>query len=160
MSKSMTNQETLMIVDNASQGHPAKSPEEYRGDYGNLFMPPFPEAESFLSSMTKDERLNFNQLLRRFQEWYEPEAGRPITFHPETSAAYWGQALAKIADHYRDVEDDMRAIFFFTSAWNISKYPVFAYKAGMLSIHAAEETAAGLCLLESYLAEYGNANVL
>ena len=134
----------------------ATDPKEYRGDYGRLSMPPSPEAATILSSMTEEEKLNFRDLLGRLQEWHESIAEKgPLSFHPEARASLWGTALAKIADHYREIGRNDRALFFTSAAWNLSRYPVFAYNVAMLSIETGDVIHAKN-LLETYLAEYRN----
>ena len=140
------------VGESGQDSNPPSASLDYRGDYGDLFMPPSTSAESIVSSLTKEERFNFNDLLKRLQEWHESAGGEPIKFHPEARAACWGTALAKIADHYQEVRDTRRALFFTTAAWNIFKYPVFAYNAGQLSLEIGDTTA-GRRFLESYLAE-------
>jgi hypothetical protein len=134
----------------------AKSPKDDRDDYGTLFMPPSAEAGALLAVMTEEEKSNFTDLLRHLQEWYESVAEKgPISFHPEARAGLWGIALAKIAEHYRDIGRNDKALFFTSAAWNLSKYPIFAYNVAVLSTEAGDLKHAQT-LLEIYLAEYGN----
>jgi hypothetical protein len=104
--------------------------------------------------MTEEESLNFKDLLQRLQGWHESVAGSgPMSFHPEARAALWGAALGKIADHYRETNRNDRALFFTWAAWHLSRYPVFAFNAGVLAM-AAGDTASAEEFLRTYLAEY------
>jgi hypothetical protein len=106
--------------------------------------------------MTQVEQVNFRDLLRRLQEGYESEAQEgALSFHPDARARLWGVALAKIADHYRETGRNDRALFFTNAAWILSKYPVFAYNAGILSIEAGD-TDRGKQFLKTYLDEYSS----
>ena len=119
-------------------------------------MAPSREAEAIASSMTQIEQVNFRDLLRRLQEWHESEAQKgPLRFHPDARARLWGVALPKIADHYREIEQNDRALFFTNAAWILSKYPVFAFNAGILSIEVGD-TDRGRQFLKTYLDEYSN----
>ena len=122
-------------------------------DYGTLSKPPSDEANAFLSSMTGEEKLNFHSLLGLLQE--SVPAG--MILHPEARASLWGAALAKIADHYRATGRNDRALLFMETAWSLSKYPVFAFNAALLSlsVNPADVTHART-LLQTYLAEYQN----
>jgi len=123
-------------------------------DYGTLFVPPSDSASTILSAMTKEERTNFNTLLASLQTWHEGVSETPgLLFHPEARACLWAAALAKIADHFRLIRQDGRALFFIGAAWNISNYPVFAYNAALLSLNEGD-AARAKNLLRSYLAEY------
>ncbi|MFI5109175.1 MAG: hypothetical protein ACHP78_10050 [Terriglobales bacterium] len=127
----------------------------YRGDYGTLSIPPSDEAKTILSSMTEEEKLNFNDLLGRLQGWHESVAEtHPLHFHPAARASLWGAALAKLADHYREVGENDRALFM-TAAWTLSQYPIFAFNTALLllSVDAGDVIHAG-ALLQTYLAEY------
>jgi hypothetical protein len=131
-----------------------KNPKANRDDYGTLSTPPSAEAGAILAVMTEDERFNFSDILQHLQEWHESVAGRsPLNFHPEARESLWGTALAKIADHYRDIKRLDKALFFMSAAWNISKYPIFAYNMALLSIEAGDVKQART-LLQTYLAEY------
>lgn len=117
-------------------------------------MAPSQEAEAIAASMTQEEQVNFRDLLGRLQEWHESGVQEgPLSFHPGARALLWGVALAKIADHYRETERTDRALFFTNAAWILSRYPVFAYNAGMLSIEAGD-TDRGKQFLKTYLDEY------
>lgn len=134
----------------------AKNPKDDREDYGTLFMPPSSEAGALLAVMTEEEKSNFTDLLRHLQEWHESIAEKgPLSFHPEARACLWGVALAKIADHYRGIGRNDKALFFMSAAWNLSKYPVFAYNVAVLSMEAGDLKHAQT-LIEIYLAEYRN----
>jgi hypothetical protein len=134
----------------------AKNPKDGRDDYGTLFMPPSSEAGALLTVMTEEDKSNFADLLRHLQEWHESVAEKsPLSFHPEARACLWGVALAKIADHYREIGRNDKAIFFMSAAWNLSKYPIFAYNLAVLSTEAGDLKHAQP-LLEVYLAEYRN----
>lgn len=123
-------------------------------DYGTLSIPPSDEASTFLLAMTDEERANFEDLLERLQKWHETAAETPgMLFHPEARACLWGTALAKIADHFREVKKNRRALFFVGAAWNISKYPVFAFNAALLSFNEGDIRRARN-LLQSYLDHY------
>jgi hypothetical protein len=127
-----------------------------RSDYGALSKPPSDLASTVVSAMTDEERHNFFNLLDRLQSWHESlnEKSR-LTFHPEARAAFWGVALAKIADHFREVGQNPRALFFMGAAWNISKYPVFAFNAALLCLGAGDHDRARH-LFNAFLAEYQN----
>jgi len=140
-------------------------PKDNWNDDGTLYLPPSDEAKTILSLMTEEERLNFNDLLGRLQAWHESVAGtdanrrqgmRRSLLPPEIRAPLWGTALAKIADHYRDIGRLDKALFFSESAWNVSKYPVFAYNAALLA-HDIGDNLHARTLLLTYLAEYRNA---
>jgi hypothetical protein len=114
----------------------AKPPVDsgYRGDYGDLLLPPSAEAATIFRSITEVERTNLKGLLKCAQKSYE-SAGQqgPITFHPEARSALWGAALSKLADHFREEGNITRALFFALAAWNISKHPIYAYNSGILA---------------------------
>lgn len=140
-------------------------PSDSRNDYGALYLPPSDEAKTILSSMTEEEKLNFNDLLGRLQAWHESIAGtgaslrqgmRGFLLRPEIRACLWGTALAKIADHYREIGRLDRALFFSEAAWNLSRYPIFAYNAALLSQDIGDILRARTLFL-TYLAEYRNA---
>jgi HAMP domain-containing protein len=127
---------------------------EKRDDYGTLSMPPSPEAQIILSSMTEEENLNFRGLLGCAQEWHESVLEqRPLLFHPEGRAALWGAALSKIADHYHEIGRNDKALFFTETAWNLSKYPVFAYNAAVLRRESGDLIQAAQ-LFHAYLETY------
>jgi hypothetical protein len=109
--------------------------KDYRGDYGNLLLPPSAKAVTILRSLNEEERVNFKGLLNCAQEWYE-SAGRqgPISFHPDARASLWGAALSKLADHYLENDQTGRAFFFSLSAWSISTNSVHAYNSGIVAI--------------------------
>ena len=133
---------------------PQPDPKEYRGDYGNLFKAPSHEAEAILTLMTLQERLNLKELLDLLQQSLESAVEKgPLSFHPDARAAHWGTALAKIGDHYYNTGRTERALFFARAAWHLSKYPVFAFNAGILSIEMGD-VADGRSLLEAYLDGY------
>lgn len=122
--------------------------------YGPLSMPPSSEAAAILAAMTEEEKVNFSELLRHLQEWLESSAEKQsVKFHPEARAVFWGTAFAKIADHYRDINRNEKALFFTNIAWNLSRYPVFAYNKALFLI-AAGDFRSAKTLLETYLAEY------
>lgn len=73
--------------------------------------------------------------------------------HPQARASLWGAALAKMADHFRETGHDDRALFFVGAAWNISKHPIFAFNAALLSFNAGD-TMRAKSLLQDYLAAY------
>lgn len=134
-------------------GTPKDQTEDISG-YGSLLLPPSAEAGALLSAMTREEKSNFLSILRHLQEWHESVAEQaPLCFHPEARASYWGTALAKVADHYRETGINDKALFFMSAAWNTSKYPVFAYNAAILSSESGDHKHAR-ALLETYLAEY------
>jgi len=133
-----------------------KDPKQYRGDYGDLFVPPSKEAEAIIRSMNREEQANFKDLLGRLQQWHESAVDNAsLKFHPEARALLWGAALAKIADHYLEMEQYDRGLFFANAAWILSKYPVFAFNAGILSIEIGD-TDRGRRFLRTYLDEYSN----
>jgi hypothetical protein len=134
----------------------ANKPTEDRTDNGTLFTPPSAEAGALLEAMTEEEKYNFTDLLRNLQEWHESvmEKGS-LSFHPEARARLWGIALAKIADHYHEIGLNDKALFFMSTAWNLSRYPVFAFNVAVLSTEAGDLKNART-LLETYLAEYRN----
>jgi hypothetical protein len=130
--------------------------KENRNDYGTLSMPPSAEAEAILTAMTEEEKFNFNNLLQHLQNWHKSVGGiGQLNFHPEVRASLWGTALAKISDHYQDIGQNDRALFFMNAAWNISRYPIFAYKMALLSIEVGNVKHAKK-LLKTYLSEYQN----
>jgi hypothetical protein len=130
-------------------------PEDFRGDYGPVRLAPSADVNAILTSMTKEERLNFDDALAHVQKWYDSGAGAqgPVSFHPEGRAALWGAALAKIADHFHHTGRDDRAFFFTDAAWKVSKYPVFAFNAGILSMAQGDYVKARSLLL-AYLDGY------
>ncbi len=130
-------------------------PQDFRGDYGPAKLAPSADAKSILTSMTEEERSNFDDALAHLQKWYDSTAGDkgPVSFHPEGRAVLWGTALAKIADHFHQIGRDDRALFFTDSAWKLSKYPVFAFNAGILSMALGDHVKAKR-LLVAYLNEY------
>jgi hypothetical protein len=131
-----------------------KNSKESRDDYGTLSMPPSAEAGALLAAMTNEERFNFKDLLRLLQEWHESVVKKgSLNFHPEARASLWGAALGKMADHYLEIGRNDKAMFFLSAAWNISRYPFFAYNMAMLSIGAGDVKHART-LLQTYLAEY------
>jgi hypothetical protein len=120
-------------------------------DYGTLSVPPSDEASTILLAMTDEERRNFNDLLDQLQKWHERAARTPgLLLHPEARACLWGAALAQIADYFRGIEQNRRALFFAGAAWNISKYPVFAFNTALLSFNEGDIRRAGN-LLQKYL---------
>jgi hypothetical protein len=131
----------------------AKNPKEDRSDYGTLLVPPSAEAGALLAAMTEEEKTNFIDLLRHLQEWHESVVKGPLSFHPETRACLWGTALAKIADHYHEIDRNDKALFFMSAAWNLSKYPVFAFNVAVLSM-AVGDLKHAQTLLETFLAKY------
>jgi tetratricopeptide (TPR) repeat protein len=134
----------------------AKNPKEDRSDYGSLFIPPSAEAGALQAALTEEEKANFIDLLRHLQEWYDSgsEEG-PVSFHPEARAVLWGTALAKIADHYRSIGRNDKALFFLSNAYNLSQHPFFAYNVAMLSAEAGDLKRAQT-LLEIFLAHHQN----
>ena len=123
-------------------------------DYGTLSRPPSDEANEILSKMSQEEQLKFTDLLRGFQTLLDSKAGTPgMLFHPDIRAAVWGVALAKIADGARSMGRLLRALFFMQAAWNLSRYPVFAFHAALLACDAGDNRCASL-LLQGYLAGY------
>jgi tetratricopeptide (TPR) repeat protein len=131
-----------------------KDQQNDRSDYGSLLMPPSAEASAILAAMTDEEKNNFVDLLRTLQEWYDcgSEEG-PVSFHPEARAHIWGTALAKIADHYYSINCHNKALFFSSTAYNLSQHPFFAYNVAMLSV-AAGDLKSALTLLQTFLAHY------
>jgi len=123
-------------------------------DYGPVSMSPSKEAEVILELMSTDERSNFNDILARLQDWREKSAGQSgIIFHPEARGCLWGLALAKLAEHYMEKHLTERALFFMGAAWTISKYPVFANNAALLSISVGDNVRAKN-LLQGFLSNY------
>ena len=126
-------------------------------DYGDALMLPSSHAQSVLDRMTTEERFNLTDLLKRLQGWYGTDSeGREVRFHPEMRGVLWGMALAKLADHFRGAGNNKRALFFMESAWNVCRYPVFAWNAALLAIELQESTILER-FLHSYLAEYPTA---
>lgn len=118
--------------------------------------PFYNEGGALLAAMTEEKKYNLTDLLRHLQEWHESVTKTaPLSFHPEARARLWGAALAKIADHYHDIGRNDKALFFMSAAWNLSKYPIFAYNVALLSAEAGDLKHAQT-LLETYLAEYRN----
>jgi hypothetical protein len=67
--------------------------KNYRGDYGNLFLPPSAEAGTILWSLNEEEQANFKGLLNCMQESYESAGQKgPISFHPEARASLLGRS--------------------------------------------------------------------
>lgn len=129
-------------------------PKQKGNGYGTLLVPPSDKAEQLLSFMSDDEKYNFNDLLKRLQDWHESAASRrALTFHPEARAVLWGVALAKIADHYREIRRTQRALLFAEAAWDISRYPVFAYNSAGLYADLGDLSQAKR-MLQVFLAEY------
>lgn len=125
-------------------------------DYGTLLKPPSDLASTIVSAMTDEERSNFWDLLGHLQSWHESASDEPgLIFHPEVRTALWGAALAKIADHFREIGQPERALFFMGAAWNISKHPVFAFNAGLLSLSCGDLNRART-LFSAYLSDYAN----
>jgi hypothetical protein len=127
---------------------------DYRGDYGDLLLPPSTEAAKILWSLNDEERANFKGLLNCAQESCESAGQKgPISFHPGARASFWGAALSKLADHYLENGQTGRAFFLSLSAWSISTNPVFAYNSGILAI-ALGNVVEGKSLLQIYLDRY------
>lgn len=125
-------------------------------DYGILSKPPSDLASTILSGMTEEEKSNFQDLLGRLEGWLESGSDRPgLLFHPEARAALWGAALAKLADHFHEVSQNQRALFFMGAAWNISEYPVFAFNAALLCLSCSDPPRAR-SLFGAYLSGYKN----
>jgi len=125
-------------------------------DYGPLSEPPSDLASTILSAMTDEERSNLLDLLDRLQDWHESVSeNRGLLFHPEARAALWGTALARMADHFREIGQNQRALFLMGAAWNISKYPVFAFNAALLCLSCSDLSRAR-SLFEDYLFTYQN----
>jgi hypothetical protein len=119
-------------------------------------MPPSAEAGALQAVLTEEEKTNFINLLRHLQEWCDSgsEEG-PVSFHPQARALLWGAALAKIADHYRSICRNEKALFFVSAAYNLSQHPFFAYNLAMLSAEAGDLKHAQT-LLETFLAQHQN----
>jgi len=131
-----------------------KNQMEDRSGYGSLIMPPSAEAMALQTALTEEEKSNFIGILQHMQEWYESGTKeRPVSFHPEARARFWGLALSKIADHYHDIGRNDKALFFVSSAWNISQHPFFAYNLAMLWVDAGDLKGAQP-LLETFLAQH------
>jgi hypothetical protein len=98
-------------------------------EYGPVSMPPSAEAGAILAAMSEDEKVDFSELLRHLQEELESHAEKDqsVKVHFEVRAAFWGIAFGKIADHYHDIGHDDKAMFFASTAWNVSKFPIFAF---------------------------------
>jgi hypothetical protein len=124
-------------------------------EYGPLSMPPSAEAAATLAMMSEEDKMNFRELLRRLQEWLESHAenNQSVKVHSEGRGAFWGIAFGKIADHYRDIGRDDKAMFFASTAWNVSKFPVFAFNTGLFAF-LAEDYERARTLLQTYLSEY------
>ncbi|MGA2966439.1 MAG: hypothetical protein ABSD64_09515 [Terriglobales bacterium] len=58
-----------------------------------------------------------------------------------------------MADHFRETGQNDRALFFVGAAWDISRHPIFAFNAAMLSFNAGDIMRAK-SLLQDYLAAY------
>jgi TolA-binding protein len=124
-------------------------------EYGPLSMPPSAEAGAILAAMSEEEKANFSELLRRLQEELESHANKDksVKVHFEGRAAFWGIAFGKIADHYRDIGRDDKAMFFSSTAWNVSKFPVFVFNMALLAF-LAEDYEHARTLFQTYLSEY------
>ena len=133
-----------------------KDTQQDRSDYGTLAMPPSAEAGALLAAMNDEERLNFTDLLGHLQEWHESIAETDqLRFHPEARAVLCGAGLANIADHYREAGRNDKALFFTSAAWELSRYPVFAFNMAVMSSEAGDVKGART-LFQAYLAEYRN----
>jgi hypothetical protein len=131
-----------------------KNKQDDRSDYGSLLMPPSAEAGAIQAAMTDEEKANFIDLLRHLQEWYDSSSEEgPVSFHPEARALLWGTALAKIADHYHSINRHDKALFFCSTAYNLSRHPFFAYNVAMLSV-AAGDLKRAQTLLETFLTHH------
>jgi hypothetical protein len=125
-------------------------------DYGTVDVPPSDHAMRILSAMTAEEKLNLHDVLKQLQVRMETITKTPgILLHPDKRAGLWGKAIANISDHYYQIGNQQRALFFMEAAWNLSKHPLFAVHAGLLKSRAGD-LAQAKGLLENYLAEYRN----
>lgn len=123
-------------------------------DYGAALVPPSDEAMEIFARMNQEERLNLHDLLSSLQLRAETISKTPgILLHPSARASLWGQALARIGDHYHEVGNRERTLFFTGSAWNLSRYPIFGVQLALLLLTIGDVDGAKL-LLESYLVEY------
>ena len=126
-------------------------------NYGPLSKPPNEQAQRILLAMTKDESLNFSSLLRRLQEWNESQlSSHEIVFDVEAHATLWGSALTQIADHYREIEEYERGLFFTSAAWELSKHPIVAYKFALSKLDSGNVEGARHSL-RTFIAEYRTA---
>jgi hypothetical protein len=114
-------------------------------DYGPPTMPPSPDAEVARSSLTEEEKQILDSLLR---EWQSISDGS--IFHPEFRACMWGHAFCKLAEVYREKGIPERALLLMENAWRISRYPMLAYKAGLLSLSLGRREL-GVTLLKEFL---------
>jgi hypothetical protein len=114
--------------------------EESQDDFGPAFMPPFEEAKTILASMTSEEKAKVYDLLQEISMWFE-------------GAVLWGIALAKLADVCNETGRNDKAAFFMKFAWALSKYPIFAWNAAVLSLET-EDLSDVRALLQAYLDEY------
>ena len=108
-------------------------------DYGTVSMPPSDEAAATLLSLTEGEKLELNEVFNALQSRQDSIWGASGTLlHPKARSALWGSAFAKISDYYHARGRNDRAFFFMQAAWNISKYPVFAFNTALLSFRYSE----------------------
>jgi hypothetical protein len=125
-------------------------------DYGTLSMPPSDDAAGILWFLTEKERTDFDDILRRRQARVDRAIGAAESFlHPEARACFWGSALAEIAASYDALGDKVRALFFMDAAWDISRYPVFAFRTALLYLSVdPKNPIRARTLFQSYLDGY------
>jgi hypothetical protein len=125
-------------------------------DYGILTVAPSDEAKALQRTMSEEEKVNLEGLLAHLQVQQDAAASTPgLLLHPDARASLWGAALANIADHYREMGDNERALFFVGAAWNISHHPIFAYNTALLSLNVGDVVRAKN-LLQVYIGQYRN----
>jgi hypothetical protein len=125
-------------------------------DYGTELVPPSEEAMLILAEISEGEKINLHALLHSLQSRMEKVSGTPgIILHPTTRACLWAQALAKISDHYYEVGNGERTLFFIESAWNLSRHPIFGVQLGVLLLKAGNVEGARY-FFQNYLADYQN----
>jgi len=125
-------------------------------DFGTADVLPSERAMSILAAMTTEEKLNLYGVLQDLQRRMEIMSKTPgLLLHPDVRSGLWGKAIAKISDHYFELGDYQRTLFFMEAAWNLSRYPLFAVHTALLKARFGQ-LAEARSMLENYLAEYRN----
>jgi hypothetical protein len=126
-------------------------------DYGAATMPPSREAAAIRDLMSTADKAALDDALSHMQKWMDDgSGGSGVALHPETRGCIWGVALAEIANRYRDAGTTDKAAFFMQAAWTVSKYPIFANNAALLSF-ALGDLQRGKQLTECFLNNYQSA---
>jgi hypothetical protein len=126
-------------------------------DYGPAAMPPSREASAIRDLLSTTDKAGLDDALSHMQKWMdEGSGGSGVALHPETRGCIWGVALAEIANRYQDAGTTDKAAFFMQAAWTVSKYPIFANNAALLSF-ALGDRARGEELTQYFLTNYESA---